>query len=96
MNNQVKESEFLVKLRELIADVLDVNGELLTDQDTKFVDDLGVDSLMALELMVTLEREYKLKLTEEDLRQMTCLRDVHDLLLNRLNSDEFSNGRRQL
>jgi acyl carrier protein len=83
VNDLLEENEFVTGLRTLVANVLDVDEDLLA-ADTHFVDDLGVDSLMALELMVALEKEYKLKLTEENLREMTCLRKVHNLLLERL------------
>lgn len=79
------ESDRLSELREIIAQVLDVDEELI-GYETHFVNDLGVDSLMALEVMVTLERKYKIKMTEEDLKRITCLRDVHELLLSRLES----------
>ena len=84
MSSPVVENEFLAELRGLVADVLDLDEEVIT-LDANFVDDLGVDSLMALELMVTLEREYQLTLTEEDLREMVCLRNLSDFLVERIN-----------
>jgi acyl carrier protein len=77
------EDNLLAELREIIANVLDVDEELI-DYETHFVNDLGVDSLMALEVMVTLERKYKIRMSEEDLKRISCLRDAHELLLSRL------------
>ncbi|MCI0725426.1 MAG: phosphopantetheine-binding protein [Chloroflexi bacterium] len=91
MINEAEESTLLAELRGLTANVLGLDEELIA-YEANFVDDLGVDSLLALELMVNLEREYKLKLTEEDLREMTCLRSVHESLLRRLHANQFSNN----
>lgn len=70
-------------LRTVIADVLDVDEEDLTD-DADFIEDLGVDSLMALEVMVVLEKKYAVKLGEEELKKITCLRAAHDLIAEKL------------
>ncbi len=83
MNAQPEESTLVAELRTLLADVVDVDEELM-GYETHFINDLGVDSLMALEVMVTLERKYQVKLSEGDLQKMTCLREVHELLVDRL------------
>lgn len=70
-------------LRGTVADVLDVEEASVTD-DALFVDDLGVDSLMALEVMVVLEKKYGVKLTEEELREVSCLQKAHDLIAEKL------------
>jgi len=67
------------ELRGTIAEILDVEEASVTD-DANFVDDLGVDSLMALEVMVVLERTYAVKLDEAQLKEMTSLSKVYDLL----------------
>ncbi|WP_457034268.1 acyl carrier protein [Kitasatospora sp. P5_F3] len=71
------------QLRALIADVLDVPADLITD-DARFAEDLEVDSLMALELMVVLEKTYGVKLDESRLREVTSLARAHALLVGEL------------
>ena len=71
------------ELRHLVADVLDVEVEDVTDE-AHFVQDLEVDSLMALEVMVVLERKYSVKLDESELKQVTSLDKAHALLLEKL------------
>ncbi|GAA2367373.1 MULTISPECIES: acyl carrier protein [Streptomyces] len=73
----------LEELRAFVADVLDVEEEDVTD-DADFVKELGVDSLMALEVMVVLEKKYSVKLREQEMKEITCLRNVHDLLASKL------------
>jgi len=47
--------------------------------DTPFAE-LGLDSLMALELAVYLEREFGIRLTEEELGRILHLRDIVDIV----------------
>ncbi|MFF7793104.1 phosphopantetheine-binding protein [Streptomyces sp. NPDC007991] len=70
-------------LRELVADVLDIPAEMITD-DAHFAHDLEVDSLMALELMVIMERTYGVKLDETRLKEVTSLARAHALLVEEL------------
>ena len=67
------------ELRKLVADVLD-RDEGSIGYETHFLNDLEVDSLMALEVLVTLENRYQVKLGEDELKQLTCLRSFHELL----------------
>ncbi|OPF82750.1 polyketide-8 synthase acyl carrier protein [Streptomyces antioxidans] len=73
----------LDELRTFVADVLDVDEADVTD-DADFVKTLGVDSLMALEVMVVLEKKYSVKLEEREMKDITTLRKVHDLLASKL------------
>ncbi|MFI0780654.1 acyl carrier protein [Streptomyces sp. NPDC021212] len=73
----------LDELRVFVAEVLDVEEEEVTDE-ADFVKDLGVDSLMALEVMVELEKKYAVKLEEREMKSITTLRKVHDLLASKL------------
>ncbi|MCT2589608.1 phosphopantetheine-binding protein [Streptomyces sp. N2-109] len=73
------------ELRELIADVLDIETASLTDE-VRFVEDLHVDSLIALELAVTLERRYQIKVEEAEVVGLHKLPDVYHLLDTKLAS----------
>jgi acyl carrier protein len=70
-------------LRNLMADVLDIDAETIGD-DSLFVEDLGMESLMALEIMVALEKRYRVKLKQEDFPKIKKLRDVQALLSEKL------------
>lgn len=73
----------LEDLRQTVAEVLDVDEADVTD-DAHFVDELGADSLLGLEVMVVLERKYGVKFAEEELKQVTCLRGAYDLVAGKL------------
>ncbi|AXE79816.1 MULTISPECIES: acyl carrier protein [Streptomyces] len=71
------------ELRSTVAQVLDAEVAEVTD-DALFVDDLEVDSLMALEVVVVLEKKYGVKLPESELRQIVTLQSAYDLLAGKL------------
>lgn len=71
------------ELRTIIADTIDQDVEEVTDT-ASFVNDLEVDSLMALELVIVLERKYGVKFKEEMLSQVTSLQAAHELLTNQM------------
>ncbi len=70
-------------LRRTVADVLDLEVADVTD-DARFVEDLEVDSLMALEVMVVLERKYGVKLAESELQRVSTLDGAFGLLSEKL------------
>jgi len=70
------------QLRDTIADVVDVDRARVSDH-TDLVADLGVDSLMALEVVVVLEKKYQVKFTEDEMRAVTTLNGAHDLLTSK-------------
>ena len=66
-------------LRAIIADAIDVDEEVLVP-DAHFINDIGVDSLSSLEVLVRLEKEFKIKIPEESLDRLVSLRAVADYL----------------
>ncbi|NJC70666.1 acyl carrier protein [Planosporangium thailandense] len=70
-------------LRATVAQVVEVDVDEIHD-DTSLVDDLGVDSLMALEVVVVLEKKYGVRMTESELKQVTSLQRAYDLLAAKL------------
>lgn len=67
------------ELRAAVATTLDVDVSEVTDH-AHFVEDLEVDSLMALEIAVNLEKKYGVKIGEDDLADVTTLDRTHALL----------------
>lgn len=71
------------ELRSLVADALELPAEEVTDE-ANFVDDLQVDSLMALEIVVNLEKKYGIKVAESDFKQVSNLLQVRSLVDSKL------------
>lgn len=53
------------KVRELLAEQLEINEEDITPE-TRIMEDLHADSLDIVELIMTLEGEYNLVITDEE------------------------------
>ncbi|GAB3975577.1 acyl carrier protein [Plantactinospora veratri] len=70
-------------LRQLIADTIDVDLSDVTDE-AHFVNDLEVDSLMALEITVRLEKRYGVKMEESELIAVSTLDSTYQLLEGKL------------
>lgn len=62
-------------VKKVIADILEVDVKKLTPK-TRFVEDLGMDSMMALEILSGIEKTYKIQIPEESLTKMRNLNDV--------------------
>ena len=63
------------EIRTIVAEILEVPESEVSD-DTDFIEDLSADSLMALEILATLEKKYKIKIPEESMSKMTNLKNV--------------------
>jgi acyl carrier protein len=70
------------ELRSLIADAIQLDAQEVTD-DADFVQDLDVDSLMALAIVARLEKQYGVKLQESDLKQVSSLTQVLQLITDK-------------
>jgi acyl carrier protein len=71
------------ELRVLLAETVDVDVAEVTD-DADFVDTLDVDSLMALEVIVVLERRYGVKFVESEMRTVRTLTSAYDAVATKL------------
>ncbi|MFH1858240.1 MAG: acyl carrier protein [Candidatus Omnitrophota bacterium] len=60
------------EIRSLIAEIIEVEPSKIK-LDTHLVNDLGIDSMMALEILAAVEKKYKVKIPEGYLPKMTSL-----------------------
>lgn len=63
------------KVQQIISENLNVSLEKIT-MDTHLVDDLGADSLDAVELIMALEEEYGIEVDDEAAQNMKYVRDL--------------------
>lgn len=66
----------LGEIAELAADLFSVTVEQVVAADS-FVDQLEVDSLLAIELLVQLEKQYGIRIPEAEGARMTDLRSTY-------------------
>ena len=68
------------KLREIIVEVSEVDE---IPDETPF-EDLGIDSMMAIEIVAEVERTYKLSIPESELKEMTHFSAVYELVRRKI------------
>lgn len=68
----MQEQDIETEIKNIIAEIVEKNpGEIMPD--AKFVEDLGVDSMMALEILAAIEKKYKITIPEDKLMELQTL-----------------------
>ncbi|MDG9715357.1 acyl carrier protein [Streptomyces sp. DH24] len=71
------------ELRALVAEALELQVDEITDE-ARFDEDLGVDSLVSLEISVRLEERYGIRIDENDLSELGSFGRVSELVRDQL------------
>lgn len=68
-------------IKTIVMDVCELEEEKLENPEARFAEDLGVDSMAALEIVSKIEKTLRLPIPEERIPDMRSLKDVCDLVL---------------
>lgn len=79
----MNKEEIFGKVRGVIAEKLNVGEDQVTS-DAKFVEDLGADSLDQVELIMSLEDEFDLKIPEEEAEKLQTVGNAVDYIVEKL------------
>jgi len=71
------------RLRKLIAEQLSVDEEEVVPE-ASFIEDLNADSLDLVELIMTLEEEFNIKISDEDAENIRTVQDAIEYLQEHL------------
>ncbi len=63
------------RVKEIVCEQLGVSDDEATPQ-ASFIDDLGADSLDIVELVMALEEEYEIEISDEDAEKIKTVQDV--------------------
>jgi acyl carrier protein len=63
------------RLKEIIAEQLGISDEEIVPE-ASFVDDLGADSLDLVELIMALEEEFDMEISDEDAEKIQTVQDA--------------------
>jgi acyl carrier protein len=66
------------EIRSLIAEIVEVPEETITESSS--FADLGADSLMALEIVASIEKKYRIQIPEEELQRIRSFGDTIGLV----------------
>ena len=67
------------EIKKIVSEVSEVPQEQLKE-DARFVEDLGIDSMMALEIVANIEKKYKVVIPEEEIPKIRSLKDVYKIM----------------
>ena len=79
MTDTPVQSAHLEVLREIVADVLEVEPEELTD-DGHFVEEYEADSLRAIEILSRIDKKYGVEIPQEELPRMDTLTHTYEVV----------------
>ena len=77
-------SEHFVKVKEIIVDKLGVKDGKIS-MESKFIDDLGADSLDTVELIMQFEEEFGIEIPDEDAEGLLSVGQAVDYIDQKLN-----------
>ncbi len=67
------------EIKKLISEIAEVPQDQIKD-DARFVEDLGIDSMMALEIIASIEKKYKIVIPEEKIPTINSLNAIYSLI----------------
>jgi len=67
------------KIKEILVDVLGVDEDDIKPE-SKFIDDLGADSLDLVELIMSLEDKFNIEISDEEAEKIVTVKDAMDYI----------------
>ncbi|MFP4445009.1 MAG: acyl carrier protein [Desulfosudaceae bacterium] len=71
------------KVKRMLAERLDIDVADIKPE-SRFVNDLGADSLDIVELLMKLEDEFDLEISDEEAEEITTVKDAVDYITERM------------
>ena len=69
----------LDKIKNLIAEQLYIDASEI-NEESKFVDDLGADSLDIVQMLIAMEKEFGVSFEDEEITEIKTVRDAVSLI----------------
>lgn len=71
------------KLKEILAEQLDVDADSIT-KDSMLIEDLGADSLDAIDIVMSVEDEFKIEVHDEIIEKIETVGDMLNYIENNI------------
>lgn len=71
----MKQIEIEIKLREILKECL-MDKNLIIEDDSDLRNDLGLDSMGAVDMAIRIEAEYNTSIPDEDIKKLITFNDV--------------------
>ena len=79
----MSEATTMERLRKLVAEQLDVEEDKIV-AEASFIDDLEADSLDLVELIMSLEEEFDIEISDEEAEKLTTVGEAQTFIQSRL------------
>lgn len=79
MDKKYNPEEIKKEVKALVSEIIEIPIEKIKE-DAEFVKDLGVDSMMALEIVASIEKKYRVVIPEEKIPAIRSLKNVYAML----------------
>lgn len=70
------------KIKEILAEQLDIENPDSITMDSLLVEDLGADSLDSIDIVMSVEDEFKIEVPDEVVENMTTVADIVNFIEN--------------
>ena len=78
----MENSIFEIRVKQIISDTLGVPYEKVTD-NSDIIDDLEADSIQVLDLIIALEDEFKVSISDADVINNRIVEDITAYIINK-------------
>lgn len=82
---QARADEIRLEVKKLVAEITERTPEEISDS-ALFIEDLGIDSLMAIEMLVAMDKKYKIHIPEEEFGNIKNVNDAVAVVLKHMPS----------
>lgn len=75
------------RIKKIIMDHIDIEENKIT-LDSSFTDDLGADSLDIVEIIMALEEQFEIEITDEEAQNLLTIKDTVEFVNNKMSKKE--------
>ena len=83
MNKKQDFQDIKQQIKQIVSTITEIPLKDLKD-DADFTRDLGIDSMMALEIVASIEKKYRITIPEEKIPEVTSLGKIYRFLEEKL------------
>ena len=70
------------KVKEILAEQLDIENEASITMDSLLIEDLGADSLDSIDIVMSIEDEFKIEVPDEVIENINSVADIVNFIEN--------------
>ena len=82
-NHQVTADDIRNEVRKLVAEITEREPQEVSDT-AQFIEEMGIDSLMAIEILVAVDKKYKIEIPEEEFGKIRNVNDAVEVVQRHL------------